>query len=293
MGTLVAQPNNNDVDAAFKDHLLAVLSLHDAPRAAAAPIPRYSGPADWQTEAILRKVEALLRDSSTSSGAAAITTPTPTPKATMNGMGSVSGKRPPTPVLAGLPPVPANLQLHSNGSTTKGRGSPDSEASYNTALEDDVESTDTTTNWPSVHTTPPPRTADPRILLVPPTDTTPPRERTAQRPPRCAPTPTPTPYPVYARTNPNGTDADFSDGGHTPGSTNGEYPPPPYPYPYTESPGVVPTGGALASAATQGGMDALEELRLLKDQVRDVSRVCNAVATGTSPKRLRCRCRGI
>ncbi|KAJ7692771.1 hypothetical protein B0H17DRAFT_533990 [Mycena rosella] len=47
-----------------------------------------------------------------------------------------------------------------------------------------------------------------------------------------------------------------------------------------ESPGVVPTGGALASAASQGGMDALEELRLLKDQVRDVSRVCNAVATG-------------
>ncbi|KAJ7718148.1 hypothetical protein B0H16DRAFT_1337606, partial [Mycena metata] len=40
------------------------------------------------------------------------------------------------------------------------------------------------------------------------------------------------------------------------------------------------TGGALASAATQGGMDALEELRLLKDQVRDVSRICNAVATG-------------
>ncbi|KAJ7030948.1 hypothetical protein C8F04DRAFT_960999, partial [Mycena alexandri] len=39
-------------------------------------------------------------------------------------------------------------------------------------------------------------------------------------------------------------------------------------------------GGALASAATQGGMDALEELRLLKDQVRDVSRVCNAVVTG-------------
>ncbi|KAJ7709424.1 hypothetical protein B0H16DRAFT_1631119, partial [Mycena metata] len=53
MGTLVAQPNNNDVDDAFKDHLLAVLSLHDAPRAAAAPIPRYSGPSDWQTEAIL------------------------------------------------------------------------------------------------------------------------------------------------------------------------------------------------------------------------------------------------
>jgi hypothetical protein len=39
------------------------------------------------------------------------------------------------------------------------------------------------------------------------------------------------------------------------------------PVDYAESPGVVPTGGALASAASQGGMDALEELRLLKDQV--------------------------
>ncbi|KAJ7749165.1 hypothetical protein B0H16DRAFT_891968 [Mycena metata] len=141
MGTLVAQPNNNDLDAAFKDHLLAVLSLHDAPRAAAAPIPRYSGPTDWQTEAILRKVEALLRDSSTSSGAAAITTPTP--KATiMNGMGSASGKRPPTPVLSGLPPVPQNI-LHSNGATTNGRGSPNSEASYN-----DVDSADTRLHSP-------------------------------------------------------------------------------------------------------------------------------------------------
>ncbi|KAJ7021833.1 hypothetical protein C8F04DRAFT_1273243 [Mycena alexandri] len=37
-------------------------------------------------------------------------------------------------------------------------------------------------------------------------------------------------------------------------------------------------GTWIASAATQGGMNALEELRLLK--VRDVSRVCNAVATG-------------
>ncbi|KAJ7457509.1 hypothetical protein FB451DRAFT_1564296 [Mycena latifolia] len=49
---------------------------------------------------------------------------------------------------------------------------------------------------------------------------------------------------------------------------------------YAESPGVVPAGGALANAANQGGLDALEEVRLLKDQVRDVSRVCNAVATG-------------
>ncbi|KAJ7929697.1 hypothetical protein B0H13DRAFT_2310334 [Mycena leptocephala] len=44
----------------FKDHLLAVLSPHDAPHAATATVPRYSGPRDWQTDAMLRKVEALL-----------------------------------------------------------------------------------------------------------------------------------------------------------------------------------------------------------------------------------------
>ncbi|KAJ7466206.1 hypothetical protein B0H11DRAFT_2307535 [Mycena galericulata] len=54
-------------------------------------------------------------------------------------------------------------------------------------------------------------------------------------------------------------------------------------------PSVVPAGGALASAASQGGMDALEELRLLKDQVRDVSRVCNAVVTGDLTQKITLR----
>ncbi|KAJ7736694.1 hypothetical protein B0H16DRAFT_1380008 [Mycena metata] len=221
----------------------------------------------------------------------------------MNGMGSASGKRPPTPVLAGLPPVPSNL-LHSsppNGTTTNGsgRGSPDSEASYNTALEDDMDSnTDTTTNSPSLsasasynspalstsstsnngNTSPANNAGACPTCGHHPTST---RTHNAATSP-LRPYPYPYPYPIYARTNPNGTDADFSDGGHTPGSTSSHSPSTqyPYPYPYSESPGVVPTGGALASAATQGGMDALEELRLLKDQVRDVSRVCNAVATG-------------
>ncbi|KAJ7191378.1 hypothetical protein GGX14DRAFT_39908 [Mycena pura] len=47
-----------------------------------------------------------------------------------------------------------------------------------------------------------------------------------------------------------------------------------------ESPDVVPTGGVLANATTHEGMDAVEELRLLKEQLRDVSRVCKAVAMG-------------
>ncbi|KAJ6566105.1 hypothetical protein B0H19DRAFT_706559 [Mycena capillaripes] len=56
MGTLYAPPPGDP----FKDHLIAVLCLHDGPRGAAAPVARYSGPRDWQTDAILRKVEALM-----------------------------------------------------------------------------------------------------------------------------------------------------------------------------------------------------------------------------------------
>ncbi|KAJ7266089.1 hypothetical protein C8J57DRAFT_384459 [Mycena rebaudengoi] len=52
---------------------------------------------------------------------------------------------------------------------------------------------------------------------------------------------------------------------------------PRHPFDYAEGPGDVPASGA--NAAPQG-TDALEELRLLNAQVRDVSRVCNAVAAG-------------
>ncbi|KAJ6632271.1 hypothetical protein B0H10DRAFT_1771599 [Mycena sp. CBHHK59/15] len=158
MGTLV--PPAPDP---FKDHLVALLSLHDAPPS--TPLPRYAGPPDWQTDAILRAIERLMKRSRV---------PTQLPPAN----GAIPRRPPPphTPTLTGLPAPDLDLD-------------------------------------PLLHTCP-----------------------------AC---------------------------GHRPRH-----------YDFTESPGVVPAGGALASAASQGGMDALEELRLLKDQVRDVSRVCNAVATG-------------
>ncbi|KAJ8091873.1 histidine kinase osmosensor [Marasmius tenuissimus] len=46
------------------------------------------------------------------------------------------------------------------------------------------------------------------------------------------------------------------------------------------SPLVVASGGALATAAMESGLSAVEELRLLKAQVQDVARVCKAVADG-------------
>ncbi|KAK1216934.1 histidine kinase osmosensor [Marasmius sp. AFHP31] len=46
------------------------------------------------------------------------------------------------------------------------------------------------------------------------------------------------------------------------------------------SPLVVVSGGALATAAMESSLSAVEELRLLKAQVQDVARVCKAVADG-------------
>jgi osomolarity two-component system sensor histidine kinase NIK1 len=45
------------------------------------------------------------------------------------------------------------------------------------------------------------------------------------------------------------------------------------------SPLVIPMG-PLAAAAFESGLSAVEELKLLKAQVQDVARVCNAVARG-------------
>ncbi|KAJ7619459.1 hypothetical protein FB45DRAFT_839951 [Roridomyces roridus] len=192
----------------FKDHLLAVLSLNDAPKAANPPLPKYNGPRDWQTDAILRKLDALL------AAPKEPYTPMPTPPMPIARNG--------TPSLNGLP---SNPDFATNRPETPGTPS-----SYASALDE---------------------------------------------------------FSFYT----NGNGRNHSSDEET--ETNGDYTTPMGTCPacghrplvgayadYAESPGVVPTGGALASAATQGGMDALEELRLLKDQVRDVSRVCNAVATG-------------
>ncbi|KAJ7101453.1 hypothetical protein B0H15DRAFT_936561 [Mycena belliarum] len=207
MGTLVADP--------FKDHLLAVLSLYDAPKA--APMPRYQGPADWQTDAILRAVDRLMGRTQTQ------TTPTqdmegpPTPMPTPPAMGVARNG---TITRLNRPALPAaTLQQPErdfNDFDFEFRSrSPSTPGSYCTALDD-------------------------------------------------------TPPAAQGRRNGTGSaGAACPACGHRAAN-----------FDYAESPGVVPAGGALASAASQGGMDALEELRLLKDQVRDVSRVCNAVATG-------------
>jgi len=62
--------------------------------------------------------------------------------------------------------------------------------------------------------------------------------------------------------------------------------------PIATSPLVVPPG-PLAAAAFESGMSAVEELRLLKDQVQDVANVCNAVARGDLSKKITVPVQGV
>jgi osomolarity two-component system sensor histidine kinase NIK1 len=58
------------------------------------------------------------------------------------------------------------------------------------------------------------------------------------------------------------------------------------------SPMVIPPG-PLATAAFESGMSAVEELRLLKAQVQDVARVCNAVARGDLSQKITVPVQGV
>lgn len=61
---------------------------------------------------------------------------------------------------------------------------------------------------------------------------------------------------------------------------------------HSGSPLVVPPG-PLAAAAFESGMSAVEELRLLKAQVQDVARVCNAVARGDLSQKITVPVQGV
>ena len=58
------------------------------------------------------------------------------------------------------------------------------------------------------------------------------------------------------------------------------------------SPLVIPPG-PLAAAAFESGLSAVEELRLLKAQVQDVARVCNAVARGDLSQKITVPVQGV
>lgn len=51
---------NVDLNSPFLDHLVSLLSIFELGNNS-APIPRYDGPSNWQTESIIRSIESLGR----------------------------------------------------------------------------------------------------------------------------------------------------------------------------------------------------------------------------------------
>jgi len=56
---------------------------------------------------------------------------------------------------------------------------------------------------------------------------------------------------------------------------------------------LLARSASLAAAAFESGMSAVEELRLLKAQVQDVARVCNAVARGDLSQKITVPVQGV
>lgn len=86
--------------------------------------------------------------------------------------------------------------------------------------------------------------------------------------------------------NGNATGATGSGGGSNEGDPNGINS-------NGSSPMIVPSMGPLAHAAFESGMSAVEELKLLKAQVQDVARVCNAVARGDLSQKITVPVQGV
>jgi len=80
--------------------------------------------------------------------------------------------------------------------------------------------------------------------------------------------------PLYGAANPRGSLLDIADA------------------PSSSSPLVVPMD-PLAAAASESGMSAVEELRLLKAQIPDVARVCDAITRGDLTQKITVPVQGV
>ncbi|KAK7020729.1 histidine kinase osmosensor, partial [Paramarasmius palmivorus] len=260
----------------FLDHLTRILSLYETPASHALPIPKYTGPSDWRTDSILRSLQRLLarphtngfthdddeysssdeedgeeeegewyEAKSTQSTHAGTPSPPSEPTPTMhhstNGTStSMKEKR-----LSGTDREAMHVDLSHFLPPVDGYD-PDWSSPAPPISSEAAAAFFGNTNGNSKHQGP--------SNSAPPTSQA---EYGAHACPRCGARVKEARIPAFA-------------------TANGVDPP----SPGSLSPFVVASNGALATAAIESGLSAVEELRLLKAQVQDVARVCKAVADG-------------
>lgn len=265
---------------AFLSHLIVLLSTYELCPSSTPP-PRYDGPGDWQTDSILRSLGAVARRMYTAEEALSSIRASENWQAN----GPETKKRRSTTALNGVKPL-NGTQSSKLACTDTPMPAPSSTSGL---MDIDVDSLAESTAGqghaqPSSNRTGNARSQAMSLSLdnIPTTFDPFKLQRSTSNGSSCsAPT---TSYmdhmvcptcgkPITDTMTMSRVNSTFN------GSPNG-------------SPLVVPPG-PLAAAAFESGMSAVEELRLLKAQVQDVARVCNAVARGDLSQKITVPVQGV
>ena len=266
----------------FLMHLVALLSVYEV-GPSPAPLPQYNGPSDWQTEAILKSLNTVARRMYTAEETVSSF------KASQNWQ-TVNG--PDTKKRRSFGPIPPSETpsslTHLTNGTSSGRSSGGGSTLSAISSGDDIDIASSQSfrttgqeHFRSAARPPSPMkisldgissSADPESLFSNPNvynpqscTSAPPIAQADHACPTCGKTITDT--------------MSMAQISALNGSTSG-------------SPLVVPPG-PLAAAAFESGMSAVEELRLLKAQVQDVARVCNAVASSDLSQKITVPVQGV
>ncbi|KAH9929248.1 uncharacterized protein B0H18DRAFT_953709 [Fomitopsis serialis] len=284
----------------FFQYLVAALSVYEL-GPSSLPVPKYEGPSDWQTDSILRSLTAVARRMYTAEEALAAI------KASES-CGPESKKR---RSVGDSPPVSSASSSSSRSDGAEANSSTSQTATSTSPFfvgtpSSSVESIPSTMDDNGHH----PQHVDKDVEMfdadADESETTPqaqpPRGRNGLRR-----TPSPMSISLKDVVNPLDNPRTFkvkqigpqsapptstAESAHCPHCGKNLYTNFDVNAPQLSSPLVVPIG-PLAAAAFESGMSAVEELKLLKAQVQDVARVCNAVARGDLSQKITVPVQGV
>nr|QDK64581.1 histidine kinase Sln1p [Ganoderma lucidum] len=284
----------------FFTHLVALLSVYELGPSLPTPIPKYDGPTDWQIESILRSLGAMARRMYTAEEALSSIRDA-------DSCGPESKKR---RSVGDSPPMSSSGSSHTDTSSTESSRFANGSSSVSPFF----------TPTSSVESIP--GTLDDKDVEM--------SDSTSEDSSGSEPTPLPTvPHgnSIGSSRTPNGMTINL-DGVVNPldkirratgmSTANAASAPPSTQADHVSCPGcgriitdtatitkivnmstgdvssplVVPPG-PLAAAAFESGMSAVDELKLLKTQVQDVARVCNAVARGDLSQKITVPVQGV
>ena len=291
----------------FFTHLVALLSVYELGPSLPTPIPKYDGPTDWQIESILRSLGAMTRRMHTAEDALSAFRDA-------DKCGPESKKR---RSVGDSPPMTSSGSSHTDTTSTDSNG-----YAFHSAASPDPGFFTPTSSVESI-----PATLDSSVKDIEMSDST------SDDGSNSEPTPHPPLLHGSGSANgtgrtPNGMTISL-DGVVNPldkirrattgtGNATAASAPPSVQADHVSCPGcgriitdtttiskivnmttgdissplVVPPG-PLAAAAFESGMSAVDELKLLKTQVQDVARVCNAVARGDLSQKITVPVQGV